>query len=38
MNDGPVSPSSKTKSRSEIPTCGPASPTPGASYIVSTMS
>ena len=38
MNVGPVTPSSNTNSRSEIPTCGPASPTPGASYIVSSMS
>ncbi len=38
MNTGPVSPSSKTNSRSEMPTCGPARPTPGASYIVSSMS
>ena len=38
MNDGPVCPSSKVNTRSEMPTCGPASPTPGASYIVSSMS
>src|SRR5919201_5232217 len=35
---GPVSPSSKTKNRIEIPTCGAARPTPGASIIVSSMS
>ena len=38
MNIGPVTPSSNTNSRPEIPTCGPASPTPGAATIVSTMS
>ena len=38
MNIGPVSPSSKTNSRIDRPTCGPARPTPGASYIVSSMS
>src|SRR6187200_1518320 len=38
MSIGPVSPSSKTKRRIDRPTCGPARPTPGASYIVSSMS
>src|SRR6185295_7611958 len=37
-NDGPRSPSSKTYSCSETPTCGAARPTPGAWYIVSVMS
>ena len=38
MNIGPVMPSSNTNIRSEMPTWGPARPTPGASYIVSSMS
>ena len=38
MNIGPVTPSSNTNNRNETPTWGPARPTPGASYIVSSMS